>query len=309
MAGSIYWLLFTKHRSFRLVASCLLLASWPLFLVVAFVTNATGAGGALGSGILPWAGSCAIWVAYLNRSRRVRVTFEHAIRVDSPASQVVATRSAPINASNEPRQTLSVPSMSSNTPLTSPGWQSSFESARPSSANDDEDRWATAIAEFDSDARRAGLWAKSFAKADGNESQAKAAYLQERVQQLSAEAATREAAEASMRAQAAQTLRENVVQLRQAFISGRNMKPEEVAYLALASNTDQSLAGLSEWAKGETLLHLCARHGLQDEALVLLKNGANAMAANGNGQKPFSVAEPGTPLRSALMAAAGQPET
>lgn len=48
----------------------------------------------------------------------------------------------------------------------------------------DERLWASALAEFDSKSRRAGLWAKAFAEANGDESLAKASYLRARVVEL-----------------------------------------------------------------------------------------------------------------------------
>ncbi|MDD5336605.1 MAG: hypothetical protein PHS32_22945 [Rhodoferax sp.] len=47
--------------------------------------------------------------------------------------------------------------------------------------------WASALTEFESKQRRAGLWAKSFAQAAGNEAQAKACYLKQRVAELQAQ--------------------------------------------------------------------------------------------------------------------------
>jgi hypothetical protein len=47
-----------------------------------------------------------------------------------------------------------------------------------------ESCWATALAEYDGDARRAGLWARVFSEAHGNESVAKAAYLKARVDEM-----------------------------------------------------------------------------------------------------------------------------
>lgn len=51
----------------------------------------------------------------------------------------------------------------------------------------EERMWASALAEFESSQRRAGLWAKSFAQAAGNEAQAKACYLKQRVAELEAQ--------------------------------------------------------------------------------------------------------------------------
>jgi len=48
----------------------------------------------------------------------------------------------------------------------------------------DEELWAEAAAEFESDDRRPGLWAMVFSDADGNEALAKAKYLRTRATQL-----------------------------------------------------------------------------------------------------------------------------
>ena len=53
-----------------------------------------------------------------------------------------------------------------------------------------EDMWAAAIAEFDSVARRHGLWARSFSESQGDEGAAKANYLRYRTDELQYENAT-----------------------------------------------------------------------------------------------------------------------
>lgn len=50
-----------------------------------------------------------------------------------------------------------------------------------------EQFWADALVEFDSSSRRSGLWAKSFAQAEGNEARAKAKYLEYRSAELEKE--------------------------------------------------------------------------------------------------------------------------
>jgi hypothetical protein len=52
---------------------------------------------------------------------------------------------------------------------------------------DDEQFWAKALAEYESNARRPGLYARSFAQADGNESIAKATYIKHRAEELALE--------------------------------------------------------------------------------------------------------------------------
>ena len=51
----------------------------------------------------------------------------------------------------------------------------------------EESLWALALREFEGGNRRAGLWARVYAEADGHESQAKAAYLRARVHELAVE--------------------------------------------------------------------------------------------------------------------------
>lgn len=53
--------------------------------------------------------------------------------------------------------------------------------------------WASALGEFESDKKRSGLWAKSFAQAEGNDAQAKAHYLKQRVAELQTEERERSA--------------------------------------------------------------------------------------------------------------------
>lgn len=66
----------------------------------------------------------------------------------------------------------------------------------------DEDVWAQALREYDGPTRRQGLWAKSYAAAEGDAARTKAAYLRERVAQLSR--ATSASEDSSVRAHPAQ---------------------------------------------------------------------------------------------------------
>lgn len=52
------------------------------------------------------------------------------------------------------------------------------------SANLEEEFWAEALAEYESNERRPGLWARVFSKAEGNEAVAKASYLKQRAEEL-----------------------------------------------------------------------------------------------------------------------------
>ena len=80
---------------------------------------------------------------------------------------------------------------------------------------DDERYYATVTAELQVNGPIAGLWAKAFAEANGNESEAKARYLRYRVQQLIAadaqEAALRKAEEDKQYAATAQAKHEKAL--------------------------------------------------------------------------------------------------
>ncbi|MES2017004.1 MAG: hypothetical protein V4484_10960 [Pseudomonadota bacterium] len=195
------------------------------------------------------------------------------------------------------------------TPLAAAGKTDKFnERAESKQANDaphDEDElWAVAIAEFEGDQRRAGLWAKCYATENGDEVKAKAAYLKNRVQQLTDDAATQKKAAAIQQALASQELLDGIAEATKGLIAGTSFTQKDVVFLARASHFDASLLSLTDRNRGDTLLHLCARYGFHEEAMILLKNGASPTAGNGNGQKPFAVAVPGSPLHDALLMAA-----
>lgn len=185
MAVVILWLLFTKHPRFRTVATFVWLAFWPLLAVFALATQAPGSGEGLVLGLITWALSCAVWVTYLQRSQRVRVTFEHFVLVvqsTAPSSQVpVAQTAAAPN--TRVRLTAAEPirvvAAASETGLVVPA------------DTPHEQFWSEALVEFDGASRRPGLWARAFAEAQGNEAVGKANYLRYRADELQQEHAVR----------------------------------------------------------------------------------------------------------------------
>lgn len=77
---AIYWLLFSKHRYFRAGTIMLLLGLWPTEALLGVWNPFHKLGVVLGESFVRWAVECAVWVTYLQRSERVRVTFEHMVR-------------------------------------------------------------------------------------------------------------------------------------------------------------------------------------------------------------------------------------
>ena len=97
--------------------------------------------------------------------------------------------------------------------------------------------------------------------------------------------------------------RGQVKALRAAYLSGKEPTVDEVIFLAGASSRDSSLVTLSDRFRAQTLLHWAAKFGLQQEASLLIANGANATASNGDGRKPFELTQD-LELQGVLRAAA-----
>ena len=307
--ASIFWLLYSKSPHFRVAASTLLIALFPVFALFALLTDAPGAAQFVVLGLIPWAISCLLWVTYLQRSRRVRVTFEHCVLAENAVSPVVAPAQVPTQAP-EPDAALvpkapSTPTalgtqqIDSRSTLIAVADVSPAASERVASAGvaeDDERLWAQALVEFNGEGRKQGLWAKAFAQSSGNESAAQAQYLSDRVMQLSDERATDIRAEAARlnerqrsEAQAREDVAKRTAALRADFVSGKRLSPEDVSLLVKTVEFDPGLLMLTDRYRGESLLHWTARHGLHAETTALISNGANVGAPNGDGRKPHEL--------------------
>ena len=215
-AVCIIGLMWAKARNFRVFSSVVLFVSWPLLALVVFSGNTSGVVvQALAKSLFQWVFFCAVWVTYLNRSRRVRVTFENQVRVDEATATVWSpnvrsqTESAAAAAKNARSQSNASPEPTGQPHLSVYDGRSRVfdQAASPvaapivaehatESANvlsgpppgvpgePTEAHWAAALLELEGTERRAGLWAKSFAGAGGVEAAAKAAYLSDRTAQL-----------------------------------------------------------------------------------------------------------------------------
>jgi hypothetical protein len=168
----IYWMMFAKSGGFRTYTSWLSLGMFPFMLVVSMANTYEGVGAVLASSFIRWAISCAVWVSYLQLSKRVRVTFEHCVLDETevmPKPRPVATSLVhPITAT--------------------PAVVASTETATTENANEPEEQfWAIALTECNQQNMRPGLWAKAFAESKGQESVAKALYMKLRAAQLQSE--------------------------------------------------------------------------------------------------------------------------
>jgi hypothetical protein len=168
-------------------------------------------------------------------------------------------------------------------------------------AIDEERVYAEIAKELETGVADKGLWTRLFAECGGDEKQTKVLYIKQRVERLIAserarlELAARESAKTSARAE--------IERLISTFVSGEKPTADDVARLAHASSSQSSISVLSDKIRGDTLLHWCARLSLEKEAAILIANGANPNAPNGNGRRPFEVTEE-LALRAAIRSAA-----
>lgn len=188
IAISVICMMIAKASFFRITSFVLMLSILPMLVILAAATGFSGAGSGIGKVFIQWVLSCAVWGTYLFRSKRVRVTFEHKVKLDSdtPAAATPPVQRKPVI----PSPIASTP-RASNTRASAPIVQAT--PVAPAHVNNsaemlpEEQLWATAIAEFEGSSRRPGLWAKCYAEAQGDEVKAKVAYLNARVDELKVE--------------------------------------------------------------------------------------------------------------------------
>ena len=248
-----------------------------------------------------------MWSLYLSKSKRVSLTY--GLR-GAPTERELPSSKAPENSAKTaiPDQVFgSDPARSHHADVNS--------AILPATTDVEEDLWAKAAAELNSEQRRPGLWAKAFANENGNETAAKAAYLRERVQQLSElhqqqqqktalekDAAIQKSSSDAEYAKQVQTEEARI--LAERFRRGGALDSNQVSALSRAIAFDQKISRLTSSVNGDSLLHVCARLGLIKEARLFIKNGADGSQPNGNGKYAFELAEDNV-LRDELRSASG----
>ena len=190
----ICWAMFTKHPRFRHITSWTLVLSFPATLLAALIFPAPGVGRGIAQTLIGWLIFGSLWLVYVQRSQRVRVTFEHTVKIafTPEALSVIPTRSdKPETLSTDlPELSLSVakPVELSLAAVTTPDCAADAKAPSPAEPLkqqvNEETLWAEALREFESADRKTGLWAKCYAQHQGQAAAAKAAYLTERVEQL-----------------------------------------------------------------------------------------------------------------------------
>lgn len=186
------YLLFSKHQQFRKIISILLLLDWPVTVCLAVIVGATSLVAPLFlTPLFGWAISCAVWIAYLQKSERVRVTFEHCLKQDeiqrSQPSAQTSVKQAPqstVSTHTQNKNTHHLTTTQAATPFTQSTNPSSTTGMPSSQEYSEDDLWEQALNEYDGSARKQGLWARLFSEAQGNEAIVKANYLRIRVEEI-----------------------------------------------------------------------------------------------------------------------------
>jgi hypothetical protein len=178
-AGLVVLALFiVKSPNFRIAAISLMLVPWPVLAAIYYrsVPETLILGG---SAI--WLLTIVIWVTYLQRSRRVRVTFEHCI-----AGEASNGRTEPGHTSQhfDTNGAAGQRDATGGMAQKFDAINSSHGDANASDTDPAEDCWAQALQEYEVDQKKPGLWARAYAEAEGDEATAKAHYLKLRATQL-----------------------------------------------------------------------------------------------------------------------------
>ena len=203
----IFYLMFSKHKKFRIYTTLCLILSFPLGVIILMMFGGSFNFSSVNT-FIQYLISSAIWCSYLNISKRVRITFDNTTKnpeklttlsqlekIASAESQKTdktvnnVTNSVAFSGVKNSRVELFAPQkcVEKNSIQDSVGRNVNHEVSVKPMEVDAEQVWAIAFAEFESVNRKQGVWAMAFAEANGVESLAKAHYLKIRVSQLTVE--------------------------------------------------------------------------------------------------------------------------
>lgn len=210
-SGVVMWAMLTKHPQFRRIATHAFAWYFPAVVVASLLFSMQAIGAVVATlvlGLVQWVIFSGLWVWYLQRSQRVRVTFEHTLKTYSPTNTVPSTvpeQETSIHA--DAVQTTSEIASATATEMATHASHASDPAApnadvhsgaievkaitpQPSTSDDEEVLWSQALAELDGSDRKQGLWAQCYATHHGQEPAVRANYLKARVAQLRIERQT-----------------------------------------------------------------------------------------------------------------------
>lgn len=292
--ASVLGLAFSKHPKFRSIISFTMLSAYPVVVITGMsmgIDFPPGMGTELGKGLIQWLMQCVVWVTYLQRSVRVRVTFENSIPVDELNVKVQPSATSTNRQTKAPMTTPThLFNQSASHIPASPQQPIEFVQAAGSIAAEEEEHWAAAIAELEMGPRRPGVWAKAFAEAGGDDTKAQVAYLKARVQQLNEAAnAVRSEQEAQQRAVEAREKTEAtdkqtaVADAIYQFKMSPTLPISLIQFLVRNLDLDDSITKMVS-LRDYPLLHVCAQNGMVEEVQALLHAGVKPDLPTWNGE-------------------------
>jgi|GEM_PF-3134404 len=157
----------------------------------------------------------------------------------------------------------------------------------------EENYWAEAMSEVESNQRRPGVWAKAFAEADGDITKAKVAYLKARVQQMLVLAQAEEEKLASLqrdeeaKRQSLELAKKPEIEEAISSFLNYGIISESKLRLLLSQKDISKIINTRDLIKGNTFLHVCARNDMLDEVRILLAAGASPNEPNYQGLLPY----------------------
>ncbi len=184
-AALVLLLMFTRHPNFRQGSTLILLLWWPAIALFGSLFEFEGLGSTLGITFISWILYCLVWVTYLQRSERVRITFEHMSRVpkgiQSKGFQIPASFSYSVTEG----QTKS--SESTDSPIQFRQSQENAPQVQERSLIEEknlDEIYARIALEIESENVDKGLWTRLYAECDGDEIKVKVAYIKARAKKL-----------------------------------------------------------------------------------------------------------------------------
>ncbi len=297
--ASVLGLAFAKHPKFRSIISFIMLIAYPVVVIVGMsmsIDFLPGMGSEMFKGVIQWLMQCVVWVTYLQRSVRVRVTFENSIPVDE---QNVKVQPSTTSTNRQTKAPMTTPThlfnQSALHPPALPKQAIATVQTVGSATAEEEEHWAAAIAELEIGPRRPGVWAKAFAEAEGDDTKSKVAYLKVRVQQLNeaanAQRSEQEAQQREVEARAKAEATEKQIAVADAIYKFKmtpTLPTSLIQLLVRNLGLDATITKMVN-LKGYPVLHVCAQNGMVEEVQALLHAGVKPDFPTWNGELAASM--------------------
>lgn len=195
----LYWAMFAKVKQFRPIAIVLHLAVFPVIVVAAFAFAVEDlVANDLAKALFQTIVTAAVWVSYLHRSKRVRVTFERKVLAEASIAVAAPEATNSLNSAADMASAMSVHAAQVRSSANAPLPIQATVNTDLANGTNNEHFWAESLAEYEGVHRRPGLYAQCFAAANGDLVETQVLYLRRRVTELTNEHAAAVIAETEL---------------------------------------------------------------------------------------------------------------